>query len=83
MVSPGPTIISPGTLREVGSWFRVENYEELSRRFRANIEIVADLPSGKTVCSKKLAELLNLKPAMSLFMASILVNAVWHLLVIH
>ncbi len=36
--SPGPTIISTATLREVASWF-VLPIDDVRRRFRANIEI--------------------------------------------
>jgi uncharacterized protein YcbX len=37
--APGPTILSEATLAEVGRWF--PSLEEVSRRFRANIEIGA------------------------------------------
>jgi uncharacterized protein len=56
--SPGPTIISSATLREVGSWFDIADSEETSRRFRSNIEIKSAAPfwedrlfggAGKTV----------------------------------
>jgi uncharacterized protein YcbX len=36
--SPGPTIISTATLREVGGWFQLD-VEEARSRFRANLEI--------------------------------------------
>jgi MOSC domain-containing protein len=36
--SPGPTIISVATLREVGRWFGL-SVEEVRNRFRANLEI--------------------------------------------
>jgi len=42
--SPGPTIIGAATLREVGSWFQISDPEEMSRRFRSNIEIATDVP---------------------------------------
>jgi len=41
--SPGPTIISSATLREVGSWFKIDQ-NETRRRFRANIEIETSVP---------------------------------------
>jgi uncharacterized protein YcbX len=41
--SPGPTIISSATLREVGAWFGIAP-QEARRRFRANIEIATDTP---------------------------------------
>jgi uncharacterized protein YcbX len=37
--SPGPTIISTATLKEVASWFSGVSVEEMRRRIRANIEI--------------------------------------------
>lgn len=37
--SPGPTIISRGTLVEVASWFPGLTVDEIRRRMRANIEI--------------------------------------------
>lgn len=37
--SPGPTIISDATLREVASWYPGRSVEEMRARFRANIEI--------------------------------------------
>ena len=42
--SPGPTIVSSATLREVGDWFGIDNLQETCRRFRANIEIAAEHP---------------------------------------
>lgn len=42
--SPGPTIVSSGTLREVRSWFNIADIEETRRRFRANIEIASEIP---------------------------------------
>jgi hypothetical protein len=42
--SPGPTIVSTATLREVGSWFGITDTRQISRRFRANIEIATDEP---------------------------------------
>jgi uncharacterized protein YcbX len=39
LVSPGPTLISVATLDEVSSWFPELNRQQVSRRFRANIEI--------------------------------------------
>jgi uncharacterized protein YcbX len=41
--SPGPTVIGSATLSEVTSWFELLDYEELSCRFRANIEIATDV----------------------------------------
>jgi uncharacterized protein YcbX len=41
--SPGPTIISSATLREVSAWFGIA-MQETRRRFRANIEIEAEQP---------------------------------------
>lgn len=37
--SPGPTVISTATLREVASWFPGMEEDEARRRFRANLEI--------------------------------------------
>lgn len=37
--SPGPTVISRGTLNEVTSWFEGLSPDETRRRFRANLEI--------------------------------------------
>ena len=37
--APGPTLVSTATLREVASWFPGSSAEEMSRRFRANLEI--------------------------------------------
>jgi uncharacterized protein len=42
--SPGPTIISTGTLTTVGSWFPQLSYEQAQRRFRTNLEVDAVLP---------------------------------------
>ena len=42
--SPGPTIISTGTLTTVASWFVQLSYEEAQRRFRTNLEVDAVLP---------------------------------------
>lgn len=42
--SPGPTIVSSATLKEVGSWFSIVDIEETHRRFRPNIEIASDTP---------------------------------------
>jgi len=42
--SPGPTIISSATLREVGTWFGILDHDETSRRFRANLEIKTTVP---------------------------------------
>jgi uncharacterized protein YcbX len=41
--SPGPTIVSSATLKEVSAWFGI-GPQEARRRFRANIEIAADTP---------------------------------------
>ncbi len=38
-VSPGPTIISTATLEAIASWYPGLDVEEISLRFRANIEI--------------------------------------------
>ncbi|PMB39980.1 MOSC domain-containing protein [Fischerella thermalis CCMEE 5205] len=38
-VSPGPTIISTATLKEVASWFAGISVNQMRRRIRANIEI--------------------------------------------
>jgi hypothetical protein len=40
----GPTIISTGTIVEISSWFGISDYLETRRRFRANIELSADMP---------------------------------------
>jgi hypothetical protein len=37
--SPGPTLLSTASLREVASWFGLADLEEARRRFRANLEI--------------------------------------------
>ncbi|MEI6444078.1 MAG: MOSC N-terminal beta barrel domain-containing protein [Nostocales cyanobacterium ELA583] len=37
--SPGPTVISTATLREVASWFSGISVDEMRRRMRANMEI--------------------------------------------
>ena len=37
--SPGPTVISVATLREVGGWFGGLSVDEVRQRFRANLEI--------------------------------------------
>jgi uncharacterized protein len=37
--SPGPTVISTGTLKEIGSWFPNLSLDEIRKRFRANLEI--------------------------------------------
>ncbi len=37
--SPGPTIISTATLREIASWFPDMTVDETRRRFRTNLEI--------------------------------------------
>jgi uncharacterized protein YcbX len=37
--SPGPTIISTGTLKEITSWFPGLSLDEVRKRFRANLEI--------------------------------------------
>jgi uncharacterized protein len=42
--SPGPTIVSSGTLSEVSSWFNITDTQETRRRFRPNIEIAAETP---------------------------------------
>ena len=42
--SPGPTIVSTATLREVGSWFGIADASQMSRRFRVNIEIATEEP---------------------------------------
>lgn len=41
--SPGPTIVSTGTLRRVGEWFELP-VDEVRRRFRANLEIDIEEP---------------------------------------
>jgi uncharacterized protein len=38
-ISPGPTIISTGTISEIASWYPELDAEAIRRRFRANIEI--------------------------------------------
>jgi uncharacterized protein len=38
-LSPGPTIISTGTILEIASWYPELDAEDIRRRFRANIEI--------------------------------------------
>ena len=40
----GPTIIGSATLREVGTWFGITDPQEISRRFRANIEVATETP---------------------------------------
>lgn len=40
--SPGPTIVSTGTLAEVARWFGLLSLDEARERFRANLEIDAD-----------------------------------------
>src|SRR4030095_8005205 len=42
--SPGPTIVSSASLREVSTWFGIADLQEPRRRFRANIEIATDEP---------------------------------------
>ena len=42
--SPGPTIISTATLREISSWFSGISLDEMRRRLRANIEIDGNIP---------------------------------------
>ncbi len=42
--SPGPTLISEASLREVASWFEGVDLEEARRRFRMNLEIDAEFP---------------------------------------
>jgi uncharacterized protein len=42
-ISPGPTLLSTGTLQEVGRWFEL-SLDEVRRRFRPNLEIDADEP---------------------------------------
>jgi uncharacterized protein len=37
--SPGPTVISTGTLKEITSWFPGLSLDEVRKRFRANLEI--------------------------------------------
>jgi uncharacterized protein len=37
--SPGPTVISTGTLKEIHSWFPSLSLDEVRKRFRANLEI--------------------------------------------
>lgn len=35
----GPTLVSTASLREVGSWFGLDDLDEVRRRFRSNLEI--------------------------------------------
>ncbi len=42
--SPGPTIISTATLREISSWFSGITVDEMRRRLRTNIEIDGNIP---------------------------------------
>jgi uncharacterized protein YcbX len=42
--SPGPTIVSTASLREVGSWFGFTIPQDVARRFRANIELSGETP---------------------------------------
>jgi uncharacterized protein len=42
--SPGPTIISTATLREISCWFSGISLDEMRRRLRANIEIDGNIP---------------------------------------
>jgi uncharacterized protein len=42
--SPGPTIISTATLREISSWFSGITVDEMRRRLRVNIEIDGNIP---------------------------------------
>ena len=42
--SPGPTLISTASLKEVASWFEGIDLEEARRRFRMNLEIDAEFP---------------------------------------
>ncbi len=37
--SPGPTVITTGTLKEIHSWFPSLSLDEIRKRFRANLEI--------------------------------------------
>jgi MOSC domain-containing protein len=39
MESPGPTVISSTTLKEIGSWFNIPDADEIGLRFRANIHL--------------------------------------------
>jgi uncharacterized protein len=41
--SPGPTIVSLGSIRRVAEWFSITE-DEVRRRFRANIEVDAEEP---------------------------------------
>lgn len=41
--SPGPTIVSVGSIRRVAEWFSIPE-DEVRRRFRANIELDVDEP---------------------------------------
>lgn len=45
--SPGPTIVSSGTLSEVSSWFNITDTQETRRRFRPNIEIATETLFGE------------------------------------
>lgn len=42
-ISPGPTLVSSGTLQEVARWFELP-VDEVRRRFRPNLEIDAQQP---------------------------------------
>ncbi|HET9943702.1 MAG TPA: MOSC N-terminal beta barrel domain-containing protein [Terriglobia bacterium] len=42
--SPGPTIVGWETLREVGSWFGIDDPGEAGRRFRSNIVLATQTP---------------------------------------
>jgi uncharacterized protein YcbX len=42
--SSGPTIISRGSLSEIGNWYPKLGVEEIRRRFRTNIELDAPVP---------------------------------------
>jgi uncharacterized protein YcbX len=42
--SPGPTVVGSGTLREVSTWFEIEDAQRTHRRFRPNIEISSATP---------------------------------------
>lgn len=42
--SPGPTMVSTASLREVGRWLQIDDLDEIRRRFRSNIEF-GDLPA--------------------------------------
>lgn len=41
--APGPTLLSQGTIREIGNWFSL-SVEEVHRRFRANLVVAAEEP---------------------------------------